>query len=507
MTELAYPSGLQPSYGGPSLQAVRDLLDLRGVYRFRDLTVEGLAFHSGEVRPGTLFFAIPGHAHDGADFVDEAIKRGAVAVVAEKAMTVSVPVMVVDDVRDALAKVACYFYSNPSASLPVIGVTGTNGKTTVAHLIRHCLETDGKQAGLLGTIAYEYAGRRIPATTTTPDAVRVQGYLREMADRALHACVMEVSSHALTQSRVRGVDFKVGVFLNLTPEHLDYHKDMRSYANAKAELFRNLSGGGIACLNIDDPASEVMYAAMPDGVAVRTFGRHPEAHFRAENVRCSLDGSRFTLCMPHGKVDVNIPLVGEHNVDNAVAAAAAVHALGVSELTIATALEIAAPPRGRLELVGERHGTRVFVDYAHTPDALSKVCGAMRELGDGPLSVVFGCGGDRDKTKRPEMARIVGEIADKAYLTSDNPRSEDPEVILDDMAAGLNGVDGEFFRVSDRADAIERAVRGASAGETVLIAGKGHEAYQAVGDTVVPFDDVEVARAALDGGRRKDRRW
>ncbi|MCA8944559.1 MAG: UDP-N-acetylmuramoyl-L-alanyl-D-glutamate--2,6-diaminopimelate ligase, partial [Planctomycetes bacterium] len=251
------------------------------------------------------------------------------------------------------------------------------------------------------------------------------------------------------------------------------------------------------CLNRDDPASEYMYRAIPDGVAVRTFGRHPEADFRVEGLECGIDGSRFTLVMPRGKVELRIPLVGAFNAMNAAAAAAAANVLGVSELTLATALETASPPRGRLEFVGEARGARVFVDYAHTADALDKVCGSLRDLTDGPLSVVFGCGGDRDTTKRPEMARVVADIADRAWMTSDNPRSEDPEAILDDMERGLQGAHGDFFRVTDRGDAIRRAIQHAEPGETVLVAGKGHEAYQVLGDTVVPFDDVEVARDAL----------
>ena len=499
MTELAYPSGLQHNLGGCSLQSMRDLLEVRGVFRFRDVRVEGLAFHSHEVRTGSLFFAVPGGTRDGAEFVDDAVERGAVAVVAEREIPTTVPLLIVENAAVALAKAANLFYESPSSSLSVIGITGTNGKTTTSYLVRHCLEMDNRQVGLMGTIAYEYAGRRIPAHHTTPDAVRVHGYLREMADRGLGACVMEVSSHSLSQHRVHGVQFRIGAFLNLSQEHLDYHRTMREYARAKSELFRSLVPGAIACLNLDDPASETMYQAMPEGVVVRTFGRSENAQFRAENVRCSIDGTRMRLCMPRGSVDVHMPLVGEFNVQNALAAASIAHAAGVSELTIATALETCEPPRGRLERV-ETSGTdlRIFVDYAHTPDALENVLDTLRTVRDDgqSLSVVVGCGGDRDQQKRTVMARIAGELADRVFLTSDNPRSEDPEAILDTMECGLTGLTGDFYRVSDREDAIRRAIATAPAGEIVLIAGKGHEAYQILGDSVVPFDDVLVARDA-----------
>ncbi len=499
MTELAYPSGLSPDQGGTGLQAIRDLLQPRSVLRFQHVAIDGLSFHSAEVRSGHLFFAIAGTVEDGARYVDEAIRKGAVAVVAEKPMNIKVPVLVVKDARLALAKTAREFYDNPSAQVPVVGITGTNGKTTVSYLVRQCLDMNGRSSGVLGTVGYEFGGRHIPATTTTPDPVRLQGYLREMADRRTSACILEVSSHALVQQRVDAVTFKVGVFLNLTQDHLDYHGSMGEYADAKARLFGLLPPGAVAVLNADSPATERMFNAMPDGVSVRTFGRHPDADFRAEDLHCSIDGTRFTMVMPNGKVDIRLPLPGVHNVQNALAAAAVAHTLGVSELTIATALDAATPVRGRLELVGENDRCRVFVDYAHTPDALTKVCSTLRELSGGRLTVVFGCGGDRDRSKRPLMAEAVAQHADVAYLTSDNPRSEDPEQILNDMESGLAGLHGRFHRVVDRAEAIAHAVSSAGVGEIVLVAGKGHETYQVIGDSVVPFDDREVAGQALSG--------
>lgn len=507
MTELAWPSGLQPRQNGTRLADLIRVLEPVGVYRlepFGDESVTALAFHSGEVSLGTLFFAVPGTRDDGARYVDEALERGALAIVCERPMNLRVPVIVVRDVRTALADAARAFYDDPSAQLATIGVTGTNGKTTTTHLLRHVLETDDRPTGLLGTISYEFGGRRIPASNTTPDAVRLQGYLREMVDRRVQACVMEVSSHALEQQRVRGVRFRAGVFTNLTQDHLDYHGTMANYARAKARLFALLRPGGFAVLNVDSPAASLMYEAVPSGVKVLGFGRSEGAAIRAVDVQCAIDGTRFRLCMPHGEHLVHLPLPGEHNVENALAAAAAAQGLGVSEIAIAHALETAPPVRGRMEPVGARGSARVFVDYAHTPDAIEKACATLRKLGDGPLTIVFGCGGDRDRSKRPQMARAAAKWAERVFITSDNPRSEDPEAILDEVERGLLEIPAdqelrvrEYARITDRSHAIVEAVRRARPDEMVLIAGKGHENYQILADAVVPFDDREWARKAL----------
>jgi UDP-N-acetylmuramoyl-L-alanyl-D-glutamate--2,6-diaminopimelate ligase len=500
MTELAYPSGLPSGQGHVRLRELRDCLQPREVLRWRDLAVDGLAFHSAEVRPGNLFFAIRGAKNDGTIYAQQAVARGAVALVAEEALPVPVPVLVVPNARVALADAARYYYRDPSRAVSVVGVTGTNGKTTTSHLIRGCLQADRRQVGLLGTIAYEFGGRRIPAANTTPDPVRIQGYLREMADRFASACVMEVSSHSLDQDRVRGVRFATAVFTNLTQDHLDYHGTMAAYRDAKARLFAALGAGATAILNRDDPASVAMAEACGTGVRVVWFGLSPEADIRAEHVRPGPDGTRFTMVMPNGRVEMFLRLVGLHNVQNALAAAAAALSLGASELTVASALEDARSVPGRLELVeaplGGASRVRTFVDYAHTPDALDKVCGTLAELCEGRLHVVFGCGGDRDRGKRAPMAAAVGRHAHAAYLTSDNPRSEDPEAILDQMEVGLAGTQREVHRIVDRAEAIRAAIKVAAPGDTVLIAGKGHETYQIFRDSVVPFDDrLEAARA------------
>ncbi|GAB4149575.1 MAG: UDP-N-acetylmuramoyl-L-alanyl-D-glutamate--2,6-diaminopimelate ligase [Planctomycetota bacterium] len=502
MTELAYPSGLPTGRGYVRLRELRDCLRPKEVLRFRDLAIDGLQFHSAEVRPGNLFFAIRGTRNDGTRFVQEALGRGACAVVSEEPLPLPCPVLVVKNVRAALADAARFYYRDPSRAVSVVGITGTNGKTTVAHLLRSCLQADHRKVGMLGTIAYEFGGRRIMASNTTPDPVRIHGYLREMADDFTSVCVMEVSSHSLDQDRVRGVRFASGIFTNLTQDHLDYHRDMASYAAAKARLFEQLAPGTTAILNRDDPASIRMAERLAPGVRLLWFGLDPSADVRAEHVDLGPDGTRFRLVMPHGSVELFLQLIGLHNVQNALAAAAGALALGTSELTLASALEDARPVAGRLErvsspLAGAREDVRVFVDYAHTPDALEKVCSTLRDLGTGRLFVVFGCGGDRDPTKRAPMARAVARYADGAFLTSDNPRSEDPEAILSDVEGGIRGTNVDYWRIADRGEAIRAAIARAEAGDTVLIAGKGHETYQLLKDSVLPFDDRHEAARAL----------
>lgn len=500
MTEVAYPSGLPSGQGFVRLREFRDCLQPREVLRWREASVDGLCFHSAEARAGNLFFAIKGNQSDGSLYAQQAVARGAIAVVAEAPLMLPVPVLVVANAREALADAARYYYRDPSRALSVIGVTGTNGKTTTAHLIRACLQADRRQVGLLGTIAYEFGGRRIPASNTTPDPVRLHGYLREMADRFASACVMEVSSHSLEQDRVRGVRFATALFTNLTQDHLDYHGTMANYCAAKARLFASLQAGAAAVINRDDAAAGAMAEELGRGVRVIWYGLSADADVRAENIRLGPDGTRFTMVMPNGRVELFLRLVGLHNVYNALGAAAAALSLGASELTVASALEDARGVPGRLEQVDAPTGLgsriRTFVDYAHTPDALDKVCATLADLAEGRLHVVFGCGGDRDRSKRAPMAAAVARHADSAFLTSDNPRSEDPEAILDDMAPGLQGAEGEWFRVVDRAEAIRAAIAHAQPGDTVLIAGKGHETYQISKDSVVPFDDrIEAARA------------
>jgi len=473
MTELAYPSGLPSGQGFVRLREIRDCLQPREVLRWRDLAIDGLCFDSKEARSGNLFFAIRGAKSDGSLFAQQAVAKGAVAVVAEEPLALPVPVLVVPSARAALADAARYYYRDPSRAVSVVGITGTNGKTTTAHLVRACLQADRRQVGLLGTIAYEFGGRRIPASNTTPDPVRLTvspGAARPTAARIASA-----------RSTMRCTS-------------------MAAYGEAKSRLFEALAPGSTAVINRDDPVAPMMAEACGRGVRTIWYGLSPEADVRAENLQLGPDGTRFTLVMPNGAVEMFLRLVGLHNVYNALAAAAAAISIGASELTVASALEDARAVPGRLELVEAPVGlggkVRTFVDYAHTPDALEKVCATLAELAEGKLHVVFGCGGDRDRTKRAPMAAAVARHAHSAYLTSDNPRSEDPEAILDDVQKGLADAAIEVQRIVDRAEAIRAAVGRAAPGDTVLIAGKGHETYQIFKDSVVPFDDrLEAARA------------
>ncbi len=503
MTQLAYPSGLSPGSGAVSLSEFNHRLRPRKTSGFRDIDIHGLAFHSARVQPGQLFFAVRGTQCDGAEYAAHALSRGAVAIVSEQLVPASCPVLVVDDVRRALALAADLYYGEPSQELLVVGVTGTNGKTTVAHMVRSCLdaffESKGR-TGLIGTTGYEFGERCLPAINTTPDPVRLHGYMHEMVDEGCRACVMEVSSHGLVQERVHGIRFNVGAFLNLTQDHLDYHGDMVSYAQAKARLFANLEPGSHACICTDSDVADIMIDALDRDVNVHTFGSESDAETRFENVVSGIEGSRFEMLLPTGRVELMLHMPGLHNVHNAVAAASIATAMGVSPLTIVQALEGLRPVRGRLELAAECDGVRVYVDYAHTPVALEKVCATMRDLTQGRLLVVYGCGGDRDRSKRPQMTKAVLQHADCVYMTSDNPRSEDPEKILDDMEGGCADSWPQrpsIARIADRRSAIRAAVIEARGGDTVLIAGKGHETCQVMNDVVTQFDDCHEARKAM----------
>jgi len=461
----------------------------------------GLAYDSRQVRPGFLFVALKGRRDDGARHVEDAIRRGAVAVISESAEWTrrDVTHIRVEDARRAMAEIACAFYGHPSANLEVFGVTGTNGKTTTTFMIRDILRAAGRPCGLIGTVQYEIGARCIPANRTTPESPDLQAMLAQMLHAGCRAVAMEVSSHALDQKRVWGVDFDVGVFTNLTPDHLDYHRTMERYFAAKALLFQSLGQmekRAVAVVNLDDPWGERLANIGGQWSRLVTYGTHPGAHVRAENVEVGPKGSSFDLWTPWGHARVNLPLLGRFNVANALAALAATAA---REVPLPTAVDVLAgfpSAPGRLERIPNDRGLDVYVDYAHTEDALANVLGTLRELVRRRLIVVFGCGGDRDREKRPRMGRVAGRMADVTILTNDNPRSEDPLAILRDIAAGLpEGARHEI--IPDREAAIGRAIEIARPGDVVLIAGKGHENYQEFARTVVPFDDREVARRLL----------
>jgi len=485
------------------LSRLTDALDdrLAGVERDGpDVPVTGLTGDSRTARRGDLFVAASGSRCDGLDYVQDALDQGATAVLSDRrvALPEHVGSIRVKDIARARAIVAEHFFGSPSQRLDTVGITGTNGKTTTAFLLRSMLTMDGRGNGLVGTLGAWLGNTHEPLANTTPDAIELQRLLARMVDDNLETAVMEVSSHALCQHRVDGVAFDVGVFTNLTPDHLDYHGTMEAYGAAKAKLFEELSEDATAVLNASDPASRIL--RLSTRARVLHYGIDDPADVRGRITRLDAEGSAFHLTAPEFGLDehVHCRLVGRHNVMNALAASAAALALGLPPAAVTTGLQGLPAVPGRLQPVECGQDFRVFVDYAHTPDALEQVLALLRPLTRGSLHVVFGCGGDRDRTKRPAMGAAVAKSADRLYVTSDNPRTEPPEDILDEILEGIpDGRSADVLRDADRRAAIAAALGAARGGDIVLIAGKGHETTQTVGEQTLPFDDNEVAREVL----------
>jgi UDP-N-acetylmuramoyl-L-alanyl-D-glutamate--2,6-diaminopimelate ligase len=462
----------------------------------RKLEITGLAYDDRGAAPGSLFFCVPGFTRDGHDFAPDAISRGAVALVVERPLGLGVPEVTVPSVRAAMAPAAAAFYGDPTAELQTVGVTGTNGKTTTTFLVRALLEADDRQTGLLGTIKSIVGGVEHEVQRTTPEAIDLQRSFRKMLDGGDRACVMEVSSHALALRRADAIHFAAGIFTNLTQDHLDFHPTMEDYFIAKRRLFVGKAPGA-AVINVDDLYGARLAAELPDAI---TFSLKQAAHYRALTVDTDLAGSRFTVETPDGRADLASPLRGEFNVYNVLGAFAAARALDVPTKTALRAIATAGQVPGRFETVDEGQPFAVLVDYAHTPDSLENVLRAARNLTGGSLHVVFGCGGDRDRGKRPLMGEIARRLADRVIVTSDNPRSEEPEIIIAEVLAGAGpGVKHEV----DRCAAIAEAIGDAAPGDVVVIAGKGHEQGQEFAEgRKIPFDDVKVAREILVGAER-----
>jgi UDP-N-acetylmuramoyl-L-alanyl-D-glutamate--2,6-diaminopimelate ligase len=453
--------------------------------------VADLAYDHRRVGPGALFFCVPGMTRDGHDFAREAAARGAVALVVERELDVSLPQVLVPSVRAAMGPAAARFFGEPTSSLQVVGVTGTNGKTTTAFLVRALLKAAGRRCGLLGTVKRVIGGRERTVERTTPEAIDLQRDLRGMLDAGDSACAMEVSSHALALHRVDGVRFAAAIFTNLTRDHLDFHVTMEAYYEAKRRLFTELAPT-VAVVNVDDPYGRRLAAELPGAI---TYGLEREASYRARDLRTGLRGSSFVVEGPDGVLELRSPLSGRFNVLNVLAALAAARALGVQADLAASAISRAGQVPGRMEVVDEGQPFAVLVDYAHTPDSLANVLAAARELGSGRLHVAFGCGGDRDRGKRPLMGEVASRLADRVIVTSDNPRSEDPEAIIAEILAGAGP---DAIVEPDRRAAIEALIAGAAPGDVVVIAGKGHEQGQEfAGGLKLPFDDVAVARETL----------
>ncbi len=458
--------------------------------------VGGLTYDSRAVKPGDCFFAVRGTQADGHAFIPAAVAAGAAAVVCEQLPADPAPevtYVAVPDSAGAMADLAAAFYDYPSRELKLVGITGTNGKTTTATLLYDLVRALGYKAGLISTVVYRIEGREVEATHTTPDSIRLNALMREMADAGCEFCFMECSSHAIVQERTRGLSFAGGIFSNITHDHLDYHKTFAEYIRAKKRFFDMLPAGSFALTNLDDRNGRVM--VQNTAAAVHTYSLRGMADFRCRIVETHLDGMLLRI---DGQ-EVWVGLLGRFNAYNLLAVYGTAVLLGLDRSEVLRVLSTLRPVSGRFEIVRAANGTTAVVDYAHTPDALENVLRTIEEIRtpQQQLLVVCGCGGDRDRTKRPEMAQIAVQYASTAIFTSDNPRHESPEAILDEMVAGLDP-GTRYLRIADRAEAIRTAVMLSHPGDVILVAGKGHETYQIIGDVKHHFDDREEVRRAFE---------
>jgi UDP-N-acetylmuramoyl-L-alanyl-D-glutamate--2,6-diaminopimelate ligase len=475
-----------------------------------DQEITGIAYDSRRVMPGHMFVAMRGERTDGHRFVEAAIERGAAAIVLERDASFNPRAtrIKVSDARWSMAQASAQFYNHPSQQLKVIGVTGTNGKTTTAFMVKAIMEAAGVSCGLLGTVQYQIGERVIPASRTTPESVDIQDMMSQMLRAGCGGVSMEVSSHAIDQLRVEQVDFDVAIFTNLSQDHLDYHGTMEEYFEAKTRLFSALGTvrkAGRAVVNADNAYGCELIERLGGDRAVVSYGVSSAAVIRAEDVRVSTEGSFFVVHTPQGSIPMSLPLIGRYNVSNALAAISAAQIIGIDLPTIEAALARLHPVPGRVEQVDVPEDFQVFVDYAHTADALRNVLATIAELARGRVIVVFGCGGDRDKGKRKAMGQAACDLADFSIITTDNPRTEDPQEIVKQIEEGFTTTSGSRHQViGDRREAIERALDIARPGDAVVIAGKGHETYQEFADTVVPFSDRQVVE---DYFRMSGTRW
>jgi UDP-N-acetylmuramoyl-L-alanyl-D-glutamate--2,6-diaminopimelate ligase len=459
-----------------------------------DIAISGITYDSRKVRPGYVFVAIRGYKQDGHKFVPDAIKNGAVAVIAEHRphFIENLAIVTVKNSRKALSEAAASYYGYPFKRLKVIGVTGTNGKTTTTYLIKQTLEKAGYKVGLIGTVANMIGERVIPAERTTPESSDVFKLFAQMADESVSHVVMEVSSHSVELYRVHNIEFETGLFTNLTQDHLDFHGSMDKYFEAKRKMFSQCNK---AVVNVDDSYGKRLAESLE--IPCVSYSISNTSDVRAQNIKYSLNGVEFDMKMQEGTTDIKLSIPGRFSVYNALAASCACLSLGIPIETVKTALAETKGVPGRFEVVDEGMDFSVVVDYAHTPDGLINILSSAREVTQNRLITVFGCGGDRDKTKRPIMGRIGVELSDICIITSDNPRSENPEAIIEDIVKGAAEADGNYVSITDRKAAIEHAIKLAKPGDMIVIAGKGHETYQIIGNNVLPFDDRKVAREIL----------
>jgi UDP-N-acetylmuramoyl-L-alanyl-D-glutamate--2,6-diaminopimelate ligase len=469
-------------------------------YEGEDLEITSIENDNRKVQNGSLFICIKGYTVDGHNFAESAVKNGARAILAERPLPLDVPVIIVKDTARAMAVLADAFYGQPTKKLRLIGITGTNGKTTTSHMIEKIFADKGQKTGLIGTMYTKIADKTMETKNTTPESLTLQKTFHQMVHDGVETAVMEVSSHALDLGRVHGCDYDIAVFTNLTQDHLDYHKTMEEYKRAKSLLFAQLGNTfdnhkpKFAILNGDDPASEMF--ARSTAAHVVTYGIDHPADFRAENIEMTSSGTKFDIILGNVKHPMAIQLIGKFSVYNILASVAAAYVSGIPLPDIIHSLESMKGVAGRFELVNAGQDYTVIVDYAHTPDSLENVLKTIQQFAKKRVFVIVGCGGDRDRTKRPLMAQIACRYATDPIFTSDNPRSEDPLSILKEMEAGVQGA--SYLTIPNRKEAIKMAVNQASSGDVILIAGKGHETYQIIGDVVHDFDDRLVAREAIE---------
>lgn len=470
-----------------------------------DMDIASVQVDSRNVGKGDLFVCIKGYTVDGHDYVPAAVKQGASVIVAEKQLEASVPVIVVPDTTKALAFLANTFYNYPTNDLQLIGVTGTNGKTTITYILEALFQAHQKKTGVIGTIQMKIGNQAYPTENTTPHALALQDIFSQMREAEVDVCMMEVSSHALDLGRVLGCDFDLAIYTNLSQDHLDYHENMETYFHAKSLLFSQLGNAynpshpKFGIINVDDAYAEKLQKATAQPII--TYGIHQKADVYATNIYFSNEATSFTLHTPIGSIEIETPMIGSFNVYNMLAVASAGIVKGISLDTIATTFSTIQGVDGRFEQVVEGQPFSVIVDYAHTPDSLENVLKTAKELAENRVFVVVGCGGDRDKTKRPLMAAIATQYADEAIFTSDNPRTEDPQAILNDMTEGLT--ETNYKEVIDRKEAITFAVEKAEQNDIIIIAGKGHETDQTIGKEKFEFDDRKVAAEAIRSLKRK----
>ena len=484
------------------LSKLTKLLEKFETKNFKDIEITGLSYNSSKIKKGDIFICIKGESSDGHNYAKQAVENGAAALFCEKETDINVPQVIVSDTKRTMAYIAAAFYSKPSQNINLIGVTGTNGKTTVTHLIQRILEENNQKCALIGTLGYKLSSKDEykEAKHTTPQPPELQRDLRLMADSGIKNVVMEVSSHSLEQNRVGACDFDGAVFTNLTQDHLDYHITMRNYFKAKAILFENLKAGSFAVINADDEYAKDFIGCIPSSVKVLTYGVKKEADIKASDIEFSVDGAKLIVEFDGKKEKMNLHLNGMFSVYNALAAFSAGLAMGLDYKLIIKALENTKSVAGRFEIVTKK--PLVIVDYAHTPDGLQNVLKAARELTPqgSNLICLFGCGGDRDTTKRPKMGKIADELSDKVIVTSDNPRSEDPQLIISDIMTGIKTVDTQrIFVEPDRRQAIKFLSAISNPNDVVVIAGKGHEDYQILKNETIHFDDREEARKVFAG--------